>query len=76
MNEYCNRCGKSWFSHGSACVLDTVKTSAPKPPVADHEICLTCGSHIELGMMPLHYGSLHPEYERLTQQTVAYGEIR
>jgi len=28
---------------------------------ADHLVCMTCGSHIEHGMMERHYSSLHPD---------------
>ncbi len=32
----------------------------PKPPVADHIVCMECGAHLEHGWVEKHYASLHP----------------
>ncbi len=37
----------------------------PKPPVADHLVCMACGAHIEHGFMVKHYASVHPDTRQL-----------
>lgn len=30
-------------------------------PVADHVVCMTCGCHVQHGMLKIHYAVLHPD---------------
>ena len=40
----------------------------PKPPVADHLVCMECGAHIQHGFVDKHYASVHPN--GLTDQDI------
>lgn len=52
--------GEDWVPPSAAPV--------PKPPVADHLVCMICGAHYQHGWTVRHYAALHPEAEKLVPE--------